>query len=57
MTIAVNTEETGKKIAEAIPGSVISSDKGRLPLTARRWRRFRVFLRIHPDWSSITLLS
>jgi NADH-quinone oxidoreductase subunit C len=48
MTIAVNTEETGKRIAEAIPGSVISSDKGSLSVDSKALAQVSVFLKDTP---------
>ena len=45
MTVAVNTEETGKKIAEAIPGSVVSSDKGSLTVDSKALPQVSDFLK------------
>lgn len=36
MTVALNGEELGKKIAEAFPGSLISSDKGSLIVDSKQ---------------------
>jgi len=45
MTVAVNSEETGKKIAEAIPGSVISSDKGSITVDNKALAKVCDFLK------------
>jgi NADH-quinone oxidoreductase subunit C len=45
MTVAVNTEETGKKIAEAIPGAVVSSDKGSLIVDSKALAQVADFLK------------
>ena len=36
MTVAINGEELGKKIAEAFPGSVVSSDKGTVVIDSKQ---------------------
>ena len=48
MTVAVNTEETGKKIAEAIPGSVVSSDKRWLTVESKALAQVAGFLKDTP---------
>ena len=48
MTVAVNTEETGKKIAEAIPGSVVSSDKAWLTVDSKALAQVAGFLKDTP---------
>jgi NADH-quinone oxidoreductase subunit C len=48
MTVALNTEETGKKIAEAIPGSVVSSDKGWITVDSKAMAQVAVFLKDTP---------
>ncbi len=45
MTVAVNTEEIGKKIAEAIPGAVVSSDKGSLIVDSKALAQVSDFLK------------
>jgi NADH-quinone oxidoreductase subunit C len=59
MTIAVNTEETGKKIAEAIPGSVISSDKGWLTVDSKALAQVSAFLKDTPglEFDYLTVLT
>jgi len=59
MTIAVNTEETGKKIAEAIPGSVISSDKGSLTVDSKALAQVANFLKNTPgmEFDYLTVLT
>ena len=59
MTIAVNTEETGKRIAEAIPGSVISSDKGSLSVDSKALAQVSVFLKDTPglEFDYLTVLT
>jgi NADH-quinone oxidoreductase subunit C len=59
MTIAVNTEETGKKIAEAIPGSVISSDKGSLTVDSTALKQVCDFLKNTPglEFDYLTVLT
>ncbi|MCX6004082.1 MAG: NADH-quinone oxidoreductase subunit C [Chloroflexi bacterium] len=49
MTVAVNTEETGKKIAEAIPGSVVSSDKESLTVDSKALAQVADFLKNTPE--------
>jgi NADH-quinone oxidoreductase subunit C len=45
MTVAVNTEETGKKIAEAIPGCVVSIDKGSITVDSKALAQVADFLK------------
>ena len=59
MTVAVNTEETGKKIAEAIPGSIVSSDKGSLMVESKSLAQVAAFLRDTPgmDFDYLTVVT
>ena len=59
MTIAVNTEETGKKIEEAIPGSVVSSDKGSLTVDSKALAKVSDFLKNTPglEFDYLTVLT
>jgi NADH-quinone oxidoreductase subunit C len=59
MTVAVNTEETGKKIAEAIPGSIVSSDKGWLMVDSKSLAQVAAFLRDTPgmDFDYLTVVT
>ena len=60
MTVAVNAEETGKKIAEAIPGSVVSSDKGWLDCRQQSaGTGGRIFLKDTPgmDFDYLTVVT
>jgi NADH-quinone oxidoreductase subunit C len=59
MTIAVNTEETGKKIEEAIPGSFISSDKGALTIDSKALTQVCDFLKNTPglEFDYLTVLT
>jgi len=59
MTVAVNTEETGKRIAEAIPGSVVSSDKGSLIVDSKALAQVADFLKNTPgmEFDYLTVLT
>jgi len=59
MTVAVNTEEIGEKIAEAIPGSVVSSDKGWLTVDSKALAQVADFLKNTPglEFDYLTVLT
>ncbi|MFA5064414.1 MAG: NADH-quinone oxidoreductase subunit C [Dehalococcoidia bacterium] len=59
MTVAVNTEETGKKIAEAIPGSVVSSEAGSLTVDSKSLAQVSEFLKNTPglEFDYLTVLT
>jgi len=59
MTVAVNTEETGKRIEEAIPGSVVSSDKGSLTVDSKTLAQVSEFLKNTPglEFDYLTVLT
>lgn len=45
MTVAISSEETAKKLAEAFPGSVISAEKGQLVIDSRHLLQVAFYLR------------
>jgi NADH-quinone oxidoreductase subunit C len=45
VTVALNGEETGKKIAEAFPGSVVSSDKGTVIVDSKQLQQVAGYLK------------
>ncbi len=59
MTVAINIEEAGKKIAEAIPGSVVSSDKGSLIVDSKALAQVADFLKRTPgmEFNYLTVLT
>jgi len=59
MTVALNTEETGKKIAEAVPGSVVSTDKGWLLIDSKALTQVASFLKDTPgmDFDYLTVVT
>ncbi|MDD5313545.1 MAG: NADH-quinone oxidoreductase subunit C [Dehalococcoidia bacterium] len=48
MTVALNGEETGKKVAEAIPGSVVSGDKNSLIVESKSLLQVAEYLKNTP---------
>jgi len=48
MTVALNGEDTGKKIAEAIPGSVVSGDKNSLIVESKSLLQVAEYLKNTP---------
>jgi NADH-quinone oxidoreductase subunit C len=59
MTVTVNIEETGKKIAEAVPGCIIASDRGAITVDGKSMAKVADFLKTAPglEFDYLTVLT
>lgn len=57
MTVAVNCEELGKKLAEAFPGSIIASDKGAVVIDSKMLQQVAAYLKDNLEYDYLTVVT